>query len=163
MKNNYFKLLLLEEELKKKGQSLPQNKLDELIKYKGQFPQDLTDEFIAYQYHLMDHFNWKRKKNFIQVMRDFLESKITLDEYIDQFLQIEKQIEEERKKVISDFEILKTFEPDERSFGFANSILNLRSDIRLLEEDDSVRTPSEVSPKELISGIRQFLPRMEEY
>jgi hypothetical protein len=50
-----------------------------------------------------------------------------------------------------------------RSAGFAILIANLLSDIRLLEPDDSIRTPAEISPEELIRGIEEFLPKIKEY
>lgn len=48
-------------------------------------------------------------------MVDLLETKITLDQYVDQFWEIENQIQETRKKVMSDFETLKKFEPNSES------------------------------------------------
>ena len=67
------------------------------------------------------------------------------------------------EKLVSDFQTLETFEPDLRSVGFARLIENLLSDIRLLERNDELRTPDEISKKDLMKGIQEFLPKIEEY
>lgn len=45
-------------------------------------------------------------------MVDFLENKIDRDQYIDRFYEIDSQIEESKRKLKSDFEKLRAFEPD---------------------------------------------------
>ena len=148
MEKKYLKLLGLQQELKNTGQSLSRGQRNELLEY---------------DYQLIEHFRWEQKKFFIEVMRDFLEDKINLDHYIHRFWEIESRSEETMQKLISDFESLETFEPDIRSVGFAILIENLLSDIRLVEPDDSIRTSDEISPEELIQGIKEFLPKIQEY
>eukprot|EP00539_Tryblionella_compressa_P011128 CAMPEP_0178805672 /NCGR_PEP_ID=MMETSP0745-20121128/15869_1 /TAXON_ID=913974 /ORGANISM="Nitzschia punctata, Strain CCMP561" /LENGTH=97 /DNA_ID=CAMNT_0020465317 /DNA_START=27 /DNA_END=320 /DNA_ORIENTATION=+ len=96
-------------------------------------------------------------------MVDFLEDRIDLDQYIDRFYEIDSQIEESKGKLKSDFEKLRAFEPDPRSKGFAILIENLFSDIRILEPDDELRTEDEISEKSLRDGIKEFLPKIQEY
>ena len=104
-----------------------------------------------------------KKNHFIEVMVDFLEDKIDLDQYIDRFYEIDSQIEESKRKLKSDFEKLRAFEPDPHSKGFAILIENLFSDIRVLEPDDELRTEDEISEKILRDGIKEFLPQIQEY
>lgn len=96
-------------------------------------------------------------------MLKFLRGQITLDEYIDQFYEIDSERQATQQKLVSDFQTLETFEPDLRSVGFARLIENLLSDIRLLERNDELRTPDEISKKDLMKGIQEFLPKIEEY
>lgn len=148
MEKKYLELLILQQELQNTNQYLCREQSDELLEYECQ---------------LIEHFRWKQKKNFIKAMQDLLETKITFDEYIDRFWEIENRSQKNKKKLVSDFEILERFEPNPKSEGFAILIENLLSDIRLLEEDESIRTSDEVSPEELIEGIQEFLPRIEQY
>ena len=148
MKFDYLKLLQLEWELIKRNQILSLNERKKIAKYNRQ---------------ILDHFRWQQKNNFIKVMSDFLENKIDLNQYIDQFWKVESKTQINQEKLVSDFKCLERFEPDVRSVGFAILIENLLSDIRILEEDDLVRTSDEISPEELIKGIKEFLPKIEQY
>jgi hypothetical protein len=96
-------------------------------------------------------------------MVDFLEDTIDLNRYIEQFYEIDSQIEESKRKLKSDFEKLRAFEPDPRSKGFAILIENLFSDIRIVEPDQDLRTEDEISEKSLRDGIKKFLPKIQEY
>ena len=148
MEENYIKLLKYEEKLKINGQYLSLEK---------------EKEILNYQIQISDHFRWKKKNHFIETIVDFLEYTIDLDQYIDRFYEIDSQIEESKGKLKSDFEKLRAFEPDPRSKGFAILIENLFSDIRVLEPDDELRTEDEISEKNLRDGIKEFLPKIQEY
>ena len=148
MEENYLKLLEYEEELEKNGEYLSLEKEKELLNYESQ---------------ISDHFRWEEKNNFIKAIVDFLEDMIDLDQYIDRFYEIDYEIKESKGKLKSDFEMLRSFEPDPRSKGFAILIENLFSDIRILEPDDELRTEDEISEKILRDGIKKFLPKIQEY
>ena len=148
MEENYLKLLEYEEELEKTGKYLSLEKEKELLNYESQNS---------------DFFRWEEKNNFIKAIVDFLEDRIDLDQYIDRFSEIDYQIEESKGNLKSDFEKLRAFEPDPRSKGFAILIENLFSDIRILEPDDELRTEDEISEKSLRDGIKEFLPKIQEY
>ena len=148
MEENYIKLLKYEEKLKINGQYLSLEK---------------EKEILNYQIQISDHFRWKKKNHFIETIVDFLEYTIDLDQYIDRFYEIDSQIEESKGKLKSDFEKLRAFEPDPRSKGFAILIENFFSDIRILEPDDELRTEDEISEKSLRDGIKEFLPKIQEY
>ena len=148
MEENYFKLLEYKQKLEKTGEYLSLEKEKELLNYQSQ---------------ISNHFSWKKKNHFIEAMVDFLEDTIDLDQYIDRLYEIDSQIEESKGKLKSDFEKLRAFEPDPRSKGFAILIENLFSDIRILEPDDELRTEDEISEKSLRDGIKEFLPKIQEY
>jgi len=148
MEESYFKLLESEQRLEETGEYLSLEKEKKLSNYQSQ---------------ILDHFRWEQKKLFIEAMVDFLEDMIDLDRYIDRFYEIDSQIEESKVKLKSDFEKLRAFEPDARSKGFATLIENLFSDIRILELDDELRTEDEISEKSLRDGIKEFLPKIQEY
>lgn len=148
MQIDYLKLLRLEQKLKNRNQILSLNERKKIAKYNRQ---------------ILDHFRWQQRNNFIEVMSNFLGNKISLDQYVDKFWEVESQSRENQEKLVSDFKCLETFKPDVRSVGFAILIENLLSDIRLLEEDESVRTSDEISSEELIRGIKEFLPKIEQY
>ena len=88
---------------------------------------------------------WERKEEFELVINNFLKAKISLDEYIDQFYRIIDELSKSREEIHADLEKLILLKPNPKSEGFSRLIENLLSDIRLLEEDDSIRTPDEVS------------------
>lgn len=148
MEESYFKLLECEQKLKKIGEFLSLEKEKKLLNYQNQ---------------ISDHFRWEQKNQFIKVMVDFLEDTIDLNRYIEQFYEIDSQIEESKRKLKSDFEKLRAFEPDPRSKGFAILIENLFSDIRIVEPDQDLRTEDEISEKSLRDGIKKFLPKIQEY
>ena len=64
-------------------------------------------------------------------MVDLLTDKTNIDQYVDQFHEIDARSEKAKQKLLSDFRKLETFEPDVRSVGFGILIENLMSDIRL--------------------------------
>ncbi len=148
MEENYFKLLDYKEKLQKTGEYLSLEKEKELLNYESQ---------------ISDHLRWKKKNHFIEVMVDFLEDTIDFDQYIDCFYEIDYEIQEYKEKLKSDFEKLRAFEPDPRSKGFAILIENLFSDIRVLEPDDELRTEDEISEKSLRDGIKEFLPKIQNF
>ena len=148
MEENYLKLLEYEQELEKTGEYLSLEKEKELLNYQSQ---------------ISDHFRWEQKNNFIEAIVDLLEDMIDLDQYIDRVYEIDYQMEESKGKLKFDFEKLRAFEPDPRSKGFAILIENLFSDIRILELDDELRTEDEISEKSLRDGIKEFLPKIQEY
>ena len=148
MEENYFKLLEHQQKLEKTGESLSLEKERKLLNYQSQ---------------ISDHFRWEQKNHFIEAMVDFLKNTIDLDQYIDRFYEIHSQIEESKEKLKFDFEKLRAFEPDPRSKGFAILIENLFSDIRILESDDELKTDDEISEKSLRDGIKDFLPKIQEY
>ena len=125
MEENYLKLLEYEEELEKTGKYLSLEKEKELLNYESQNS---------------DFFRWEEKNNFIKAIVDFLEDRIDLDQYIDRFSEIDYEIEESKRKLKSDFEMLRAFEPD-----------------------DELRTEDEISEKSLRDGIKKFLPKIQEY
>ena len=124
MEENYLKLLEYEEELEKTGKYLSLEKEKELLNYESQNS---------------DFFRWEEKNNFIKAIVDFLEDRIDLDQYIDRFSEIDYEIEESKRKLKSDFEMLRAFEPD-----------------------DELRTEDEISEKSLRDGIKKFLPKIQD-
>lgn len=127
------------------------------------FSTDERKEFYSYLEQIYDYLHWGQKEEFILVINNFLKGKISLDEYIDQFYRIIDKVSKSKEEIHVDLEKLSLFKPNPKSEGFSKLIRNLLSDIRLLEEDDLVRTSDEVSPEELIRGIQKFLPRIEKY
>lgn len=95
MEKTYLQLSLLEEELKKNGEFLS---------------QDQRKELARSGIRISDHFRWEQKNNFIRVMLKFLRGQITLDEYIDQFYEIDSERQAAQQKLVSDFQTLETFE-----------------------------------------------------
>ena len=83
MEENYLKLLEYEEELEKISKYLSLEKEKELLNYESQ---------------ISDHFRWKEKNSFIEVIVGLLENMIGLDQYIDRFYEIDYEIEESKKK-----------------------------------------------------------------
>ena len=148
MQKNYFKLLEEEQKLKKINERLSLEK---------------KQEFVKYENEISDHFTWKQKNNFLEVIINFLEDMIDLDSYARRLYEINSQIEESIEKLKSDFEELEAFEPDSSSRGFATLIDNLLSDLRILEKDDELRTEDEISEETLKNEIKRFLPKIQEY
>ena len=148
MEENYFKLLETKQKLEKTGDHLSLEEKKELANYQSQ---------------ISDYFRWEKRTHFAKVMVDFLEDRIDLDQYIDRFYEINFQVVESKNKLTSDFESLRAFEPDPCSKGFSILIENLFSDIRIVEPDDQLRTEDEISEKGLRDGIKEFLPKIQNY
>jgi len=148
MEKNYFKLLNYKQKLEEMGDKLSLEEEKKLLNYQNQ---------------ILDYFRWEKRTQFIEAMVDFLENKIDLDQYINRFHEIDFQVLESKKKLTSDFENLRAFEPDPSSKSFAILIENLFSDIRILEPDDELRSEDEISEKSLRDGIKEFLPKIQNY
>lgn len=148
MKDNYFKLLDDEQKLKENGGSLSREKRIELA---------------GYQARIADHFRWEQKDKFIEVMVDFLDNNIDVDQYIERSYELDNQIEKSKAELKSDLEKLRAFEPDPRSKGFAILLENLFSDLRIFEPDPDLRDEYELSEENVIKGIQEFLPKIREY
>ena len=148
MEENYFKLLEYKQKLEETGDHLSLEEEKKLANYQNQ---------------ISDYFRWEKRTHFIEAMVDFLENKIDLDQYINRFHEIDFQVLASKKKLTSDFESLRAFEPDPCSKGFAILIENLFSDIRIVEPDDQLRTEDEISEKGLRDGIKEFLPKIQNY
>lgn len=143
MDQNYFKLLKEE-----KNQSVSLENRRKLANYQGR---------------IVDHFRWEKKNQFLGLISSFLENKITIESYMDQFFELEDQVQESITIWKSNSEQLKAFEPSLKSEGFAVWIENLLSDIRLFEPDAELRASDEISEKEFRNGAEQFLPKIKEY
>lgn len=104
-----------------------------------------------------------KKNQFLGLISSFLENKITIESYMDQFFELEDQVQESITIWKSNSEQLKAFEPSLKSEGFAVWIENLLSDIRLFEPDAELRASDEISEKEFRNGAEQFLPKIKEY
>ena len=96
-------------------------------------------------------------------MVDFLGNKIDFDNYVDQFYELQNQIDKSKAELESDLEKLRAFKPDPRSKGFSSLVENLFSDIRVFEPDCELRTPDEISEESLINGVKEFLLKIQEY
>ena len=92
-----------------------------------------------------------------------MEDTINIDPCIDRFHEIDEEVQKSIEKLKSDFEMLGSFEPDSHSEGFAILIENLFCDIRILELDDELRMEDEISEKDLRDGMKEFLPKIQEY
>ena len=148
MEENYFKLLEYKQKLEETGDHLSLEEEKKLANYQNQ---------------ISDYFRWEKRTHFIEAMVDFLENKIDLDQYINRFHEIDFQVLASKKKLTSDFESLRAFELDPCSKGFAILIENLFSDIRILEPDDELRSKDEISENSLRDGIKEFLPKIQNY
>ena len=72
MEGNYLKLFKYNEELKSKGKSFSKENMQEYM------------EFLSYEVSLLDHFNWEQKDRYSLLISNFLDEKITIDQYICQ-------------------------------------------------------------------------------
>ena len=56
-------------------------------------------------------------------MVDLLTDKTNIDQYVDQFHEIDARSEKAKQKLLSDFRRLETFEPDVRSVRLTSLVL----------------------------------------
>ena len=138
-------------------------KLVKLEQTSQSFSSDERQQFYKDFGRISDHLRWERKEEFVHVLNNLLKGEITYGEYIAQFRRISDEVSKSREELHADLQKLSLFEPNPKSEGFSRLIENLLSDIRLVEPDDSIRTSDEISPEELIQGIEEFLPKIQEY
>lgn len=140
MKDNYFKLLKYEEELKK---------TDKFLRKKD---PEKSDELFEYEIRITEHFRWKEKDQYVLVLNSFLENQINVNQYIDQLFEVKTLIEKSVAELKTDFEKLKSFEVAPFSKEFSRIIGYLFSDIQVFEPDDGLR-----------NRIKEFLPKIQDY
>lgn len=148
MEEEYLRLLQLENDLKLEGRTL--RRPDEL-------------KLLMYDISLWDHFKWERRNEYALLLADFLDTNIDIDQYREQFFDLESEIKNRVRELKLDLGRLKKFNPNPLSKGFADPIEQLLSDLRVCEPDPNLRDKYEISEIELIDGVRKISVQIQKY
>lgn len=105
------------------------NKCLQLLKY-SQYLNDqgksLIDEsekkymqLLDYARMQSDHIYWENRKQYLKVMKDFVNNRFSGIEFENKFFKMFRAYREGSKLLKTDFERLSTFEPNSKSEGFS--------------------------------------------
>ena len=148
MDQNYLELLKYDKELKSQGKSFSKENMQNFRK------------FLRYEISLLDHFNWEQRDRYFLLMTNFLDKKITEDQYIDQLYKLYNENKNLVEELKLNLEKLKKFKPNSASKEFSKLIENLISDCRIFEPDPDLRCDDELSETELVNEARGIFLKM---
>jgi hypothetical protein len=120
-------------------------------------------ELVKYSVKLSDHVHWKKRTDYLNLMKDFVNFKISGKEFETQFLNIFQTREKIVKTLINDLNQLTSFEPNPLSFGFSEFIsdIEVSCDEFYLEagENDGFGRDE----KSLRTFIADIIPQVQKY
>lgn len=150
----YIQLLSYQQELKKQYKSL---KTQDPIKY---------SKLVAYSARISEDLHWSHKNEYLQLIKDFLNSKIDGQEFDKKFSEMVTAIE--KKSNLENYEELKCIEPNPKSIGFGTWISEIYlccnefySDFN--EEEDRTEIPFGKTEEQLREAVKNLLPEIQKY
>ena len=155
MDKDYLKLLKYQNRLKAEGKNLAKENEKKFI--------NLIKNLIKYEIRLLDHFKWEQNHPYFLLIRNFLDKKIDLYEYMEKLLKLEDETQTLVEELKLDFKKLKDFEPNSVSEGFSKFIEQLYSDCRQFEPDPDLRDELELSETQLRNGAENILSQIQKY
>jgi len=102
----YIQLLNYQQALKKQNKSL---RSQDPIKY---------SKLRKYSARISEYLHWSQKNEYLQLIKNFLNSKIDGNEFDKKFSKMVRAIEKKSNLLFKNYEELKRIEPSPRSMGF---------------------------------------------
>ena len=157
MRYNYkehIQFLKYQQELKKQNKSL---KTLAPIQY---------SKLEKYSYIINEYLHWSQKNEYLELIKNFLNSKIDAKEFDKKFSKMVTVIEEKCSLLFQNYEELKGIEPSPRSVGFATWISEIYlcceefyEDYELHEGED----PALKTEEQLRDAVRSLFPEIQNY
>jgi hypothetical protein len=143
------------------------NKCFQLLKY-SQYLNDqgksLIDEsekkymqLLDYARRQNDHIYWENRKQYLKVMKDFVNNRFRGIEFENKFFKMFRG----SKLLKTDFERLSTLEPNSKSEGFSKFIGGLISDCEVFEPE--AEEGDEYNEKWLKDSVKDALLQSQKY
>lgn len=152
----YIQLLNYQQELKKQNKSLI---TQDPINY---------SKLRKYSARISEYLHWSQKDEYLQLIEDFLNSKIDVKEFDNKFSKMVTVIEKKSSLLSKNYEELKRIEPSSISVGFGRWI----SEIYLCgnefyydfnEEEDRTQIPFGKTEEQLRDAVKSLFPEIQKY
>ena len=152
----FIELLKYQQELKKQSKSL---RTQDSRKY---------SKLLQYASQVSDYLKWCQKDEYLQLIKDFVNSKIDGKEFDQKFSEMVTVSEENQKLLSQNYEDLKRIKPSSMSLGFGRWI----SEIYLCcnefypsfkEEEDRTEIPFAKTEEQLRDAVKSLLPEIQKY
>jgi hypothetical protein len=152
--DEHIQLLNYQQELKK------QNKL--LITH----DPETYSKLLHYSVLISDYLHWSEKNDYLQLIRDFLNSKIDGKEFDEKFSTMFKVIEKRSRLLFQNYDELKLLKPSSRSLGFGRLISEIYLCCEEFYEDYDVsegEDPALKTEKQLRDAVTSLFPEIQKY
>ena len=150
----HIKFLNYEQELNKQNKSLI---TEDPIKY---------SKLLEYSAIISEYLHWSQKNEYLQLIKDFLNSKIDGKEFDNKFSKMVTEIEKKSNLLFKNYEELKRIEPSPRSLGFEKWISEIYlccnefyEDYDLNEGEDKFLKTEE----QLWDAVKSLFPEIQKY
>lgn len=148
-KTKYLKLFQYKNRLKKEGKSLSKENFEEYL------------NLLTYEVLILDHLRWEQRNRYFSLMKNFIDKKIDVDEYISQLFELKDETQKVTEELEADFEKLKDFEPNPFSKRFSKFPAELSSDCEVFEPDSVLREDFEISKEELRNCVKKTFSEIQ--
>ena len=150
----HIKFLNYQQELKKQNKSL---RTQDPIKY---------SKLQKYSARISEYLHWFQKNEYLQLIKDFLNSKIDGKEFDKKFSKMVTVIEKKSSLLFKNYEELKRIEPSSISLGFGTWISEIYlccnefyQDYDLNEGED----PALKTEEQLRDAVKSLFPEIQKY
>jgi hypothetical protein len=154
--HEYIELLNYQQALKKQNKSL---RTQDPIKY---------SKLRKYSARISEYLHWSQKNEYLQLIKDFLNSKIDGKEFDNKFSKMVTVIEKKSSLLSKNYEELKRIEPSSMSLGFGTWISEIYlccnefySDFN--EEEDRTQIPFAKTEEQLRYAVKSLFPEIQKY
>ena len=105
-KEKHHQLLKYSKDLKKQGKFIGKESREDYLK------------LLSYSVKLSDHVHWQQKRDYLNIMKNFVDLKIDGKQFVSQFNELHQSNQEIVKMLKTDLKQLNTFQLNPKSFGF---------------------------------------------
>jgi len=151
----YIELLEYDRSLKKDGTSLEKQDREKYLK------------LLNYSVKLSDHVHWQQKKDYLNLMKSFVDLKIDGKQFVSQFNKLHGSNQEAVKFLETDLKQLNTFELNPKSFGFSEwtSEIDLACDEFYpdFQPQDQVEFAFARDEENLRTFVANIIPEIQKY
>ena len=151
----YIELLKYDRALKKHKSSLEEQDRNKYLK------------LLKYSLKLSDHVHWQQKNEYLNLMKNFVDSKIDGKQFVSQFDKLHRSNEAAVKKLETDLKELNSFEVNPKSFGFTEwtSEIDLGCDEFYpdFQPQDQVRFAFARDEENFRAFVADIIPQIQKY
>ena len=151
----YIELLKYDRALKKHKSSLEEQDRNKYLK------------LLKYSLKLSDHVHWQQKNEYLNLMKNFVDSKIDGKQFVSQFDKLHRSNEAAVKKLETDLKELNSFEVNPKYFGFTEwtSEIDLGCDEFYpdFQPQDQVRFAFARDEENFRAFVADIIPQIQKY
>ena len=150
----HIQCLNYQQELKKQNKSL---RTQDPIKY---------SKLLKYSARISEYLHWSQKNEYLELIKNFLNSKIDAKEFDKKFSKMVTVIEKKCRLLIKNYEELKFTKPNPRSLGFGTWISEIYLCCNEFYEDYDLNEgedPALKTEEQLRDAVKSLFPEIQKY